>query len=48
MYVCMYVCVCELLSHVQLFAASWTVVSVHGTLQARILEWVAISSRPIG
>ena len=36
---------CLLLSHVQLFATPWTVarqVSVHGILQARILEWVAI------
>ena len=36
---------CLLLSHVQLFATLWTVarqVSIHGILQARILEWVAI------
>ena len=38
-------------SHVQLFATPWTVTcqaSVHGILQARILEWVAIpnSRRP--
>ena len=35
------------LSHVRLFATPWTVAhsgsSVHGILQARILEWVAIS-----
>ena len=43
------------LSHIQLFATPWTVAppgsSVHGILQARILEWGAIafskgSSRP--
>ena len=34
----------ELLSHVQLFATPLIVVSsAHGTFQARILEWVAIS-----
>ena len=43
--VCVYVCV---LSHVQLFVTPWTVCSlpdssVHGILQARILEWVATS-----
>ena len=27
---------------VQLFASPWTVAYVHGILQARILEWVAI------
>ena len=34
----------KLLSRVQLFATLWTVPgsSVHGILQARILEWVAI------
>ena len=37
------------LSHVWLFATPWTVCSlpgssVHGILQARILEWVAVSS----
>ena len=36
-----------MLSHVQLFATSWTVAChaplVHGTPQTRILEWVAIS-----
>jgi len=32
----------KLLSHVWLFATPWTV--VHGTLQATILEWVAIPS----
>ena len=34
------------LSHVQLSETLWTVVhrlSVHGILQAKILEWVAIS-----
>ena len=51
--VCVCVCVCNLLSHVQLFVNPWTVCSplahsahqnssVHGILQARILEWVAI------
>ena len=46
---------CSVLSHVQLFAAPWTTKyppgscsspgsSVHGIFQARILEWVAISS----
>ena len=38
----------ELLSHVWLFVTPWTCSlpgsSVHGTLQARLLEWVAISS----
>ena len=37
----------KLLSRVQLFATPWTVArsgsSVHGVLQATILEWVAIS-----
>ena len=35
------------LSHVGLFAASWTVAhqaSLHGIFQARILEWIAIPS----
>ena len=32
----------QLLCHVQLFATPWIVFSVHGFLQARILEWVAI------
>ena len=41
-------CVCvQLLSHGWLFATPWTVSqpdsSVHGTFQARILEWIAIS-----
>ena len=27
---------------VQLFATPWIITSVHGILQARILEWVAI------
>ena len=35
-------------SHIQLFVTLWTIAppgtSVHGILQARILEWVAISS----
>ena len=44
-----HVCVCaKSLSHVQLFAAPWTVTHqatlAHGILQARILEWVAIPS----
>ena len=47
MILCVYVCA-QLLSHVQLFAVPWTVSSsdssVHWILQARILEWVAISS----
>ena len=39
----------QFVSHVQLFLATWTAggspgSSVHGMLQARILEWVAISS----
>ena len=45
------VCVCCMLSHfsgVQLFVTLWTVASsgssVHGILQARILEWVALPS----
>ena len=37
-----------MLSHVQLFATPWTCSlagsSVHGISQARMLEWVAISS----
>ena len=41
------VCVC-MLSCVQIFATPWTVVHqaplVHGTFQARILEWVTVSS----
>ena len=31
------------LSRVQLFVIPWIVAFVHGALQARILEWVAIS-----
>ena len=31
------------LSSVQLFATPWTIYTVHGIVQARILEWVAIS-----
>ena len=44
------VCVCaQLFSHVWLFATPWTMQparlpSVHGIFQARILEWIAISS----
>ena len=43
----MCVCVWKSLSHVQLFATPGTVYSlpgssVHGILQARILEWVAV------
>ena len=45
--ICMFVCV-HALSHVQLFATPWTVAhqapSVHGILQARVLEWVAMPS----
>ena len=37
----------ESLSHVRLFMTAWTVAHhaplVHGILQAKILEWVAIS-----
>ena len=45
--VCVCVCVCVTCSVVWLFATPWTVASqpgssVHGILQARILEWVAI------
>ena len=40
-------CMCSLLSHVRLFVTpmdySLSGSSVHGILQARILEWVAIS-----
>ena len=39
----MNVCGC-VLSRVWLFATPWPSSSVHGVLQARILEWVAISS----
>ena len=46
MYISIYihVCVCvQSLSHIQLFAILWTVaLLVHGILQPRILEWVAI------
>ena len=43
-------CMLSHLSHVRLFATPWTVVhqatdSVHGILQARILEWAAIYTR---
>ena len=39
-------CVLCFFSHVQLFATPWTITRqapVHGILQTRILEWVAIS-----
>ena len=47
-YICMSLHSCHF-THVRLFATLWTVCSplessVHGILQARILEWVAISS----
>ena len=46
-FVCVYVCVC-VLSHVQFFCnpmdCSPSGSSLHGISQARILEWVAISS----
>ena len=39
-------CVLSRFNRVQLFATLWTVSSVHGILQARILEWVStLSSR---
>ena len=45
---CVCVCVRYLLSRVQLFVTPWAVAlrgsSVHGILQARILEWVAVPS----
>ena len=39
-----FVVVVQLLSHVQLFVTLWAIpaFSVHGILQARILEWVAM------
>ena len=40
-----YACVLSHFSHVQLFVTLWTVasrLSVHGNLQARILEWFAM------
>ena len=45
----LHACTLGRLSHVRLFATLWTVCSlpgsfIHGILQARILEWVAISS----
>ena len=44
---CMSMCV-GVHSHVQLFVTAWTIsspgCSVHGIFQARILEWVAVSS----
>jgi len=42
--VCVCVCVSESLSCVRLFATPWSLpgFSVHGILQARILEWIAI------
>ena len=46
MYVCVCVCVC-VFSHVRLFVTPWTiahqVLLSMGVLQARILEWIAIS-----
>ena len=39
--------IAQLISHIQLFVTPWTVPpnsSVHGIFQARILEWVAVSS----
>ena len=54
--ICVLACMLSDFSHVQLFATLWTVahqppLSVHGIVQARILEWVAVpssrgSSRP--
>ena len=43
-WVCVCVCVSESLSCVRLFATPWSLpgFSVHGILQARILEWIAI------
>ena len=48
---CVCVCVCVYVlshfSHIQIFVTVWTVVcqaTVHGVLQERILEWVAIPS----
>ena len=45
--VCVCVCVCGSISHVPLFAdpmdCSFPGFPVHGILQAKILEWVAIS-----
>ena len=44
MYGCECACVLSCFSHVWLFATLWTVgSSVHGILQTRVLEWVAIS-----
>ena len=40
----LHACRLTFLSHVWLFAALWTVASVHRISQARILEWVAIFS----
>ena len=45
-YVYMHVCTLSCFSYVWLFVTPWTVLpgsSVHGILQARIWEWVAIS-----
>ena len=44
-----YACILSRFSHAQLFATLWTVVhspgsSVHGILQARMLEWVTMPS----
>ena len=46
---CVCVCVLSCFSYVQLFATAWTVAhplgsSLHGILQARILEWAAMPS----
>ena len=45
---CVRACALSHFSHVQLFVTLWTVAhqdsSVHGMLQARILEWVAMPS----
>ena len=43
----MYACMLSCFSHVQLFVTLWTVArqsSIHGILQERVLEWVALSS----
>ena len=46
--VCLYVCMLSCFSCVQLVLTIWTVACqtplVHGILQARILEWVAMPS----
>ena len=43
----LHMCVLSCFSHVRFFATPWTVaagLSVHGVLQARILEWIAMPS----